>query len=92
MSNANVSRSEIRKAGKRAYDRMVAKRRVNDAVRLANAALEQLVAAISATKDDSDLDLQLNEAARDLESAIGYMTAVPEIGYLGQAHSPGAEA
>jgi hypothetical protein len=57
---------------------------LNDAVRLANAALEQLVAAIEAAEEDSDLDLQLNEAAADPQSAIGYMTAVPEVEYLGQ--------
>ena len=55
----------------------------HDAVRLANAALEQLVAAIEATEDE-DMELQLNEAADELESAIGYMTAVPEVEYLGQ--------
>jgi hypothetical protein len=57
---------------------------LHDAVRLANAALVQLVAAITATEDDSDLDLQLCEAANELRSAIGYMTAVPEVEYLGQ--------
>jgi hypothetical protein len=57
---------------------------LHEAVGLANAALKQLVAAIEATEDGSDLELQLNEAAVDLESAIGYMTAVPEINYLGQ--------
>jgi hypothetical protein len=56
---------------------------LHDAVRLANAALEQLDAAIDATKDD-DRQLQLEEAYDDLRSAIGYMTAVPEIEYLGQ--------
>jgi hypothetical protein len=56
---------------------------LHDAARLANAALEQLVAAIEATENE-DLGLQLNEAADELESAIGYMTAVPEIEYLGQ--------
>jgi hypothetical protein len=55
-----------------------------DAVRLANGAREQLIAAIEATEADSDLEMQLNEACNDLESAIGYMTAVPEIEYLGQ--------
>ncbi len=57
---------------------------LEQAVRLANAAREQLLAAILATEDGSDLELQLNEAADELESAIGYMTAVPEIEYLGQ--------
>lgn len=57
---------------------------LSEAVRLSNAALEQLMAAIDATEEDSDLELQLNEAATDLESAIGYMTAVPEVEYLGQ--------
>lgn len=57
---------------------------LHDAVRLANAALEQLVAAIEATDEDADLELQLNEAADNLESAIGYMTAVSEVEYLGQ--------
>lgn len=56
---------------------------LEEAVRLANAAREQLLASIEATEDDSDLDLQLNQAADDLESAIGYMTAIPEIEYLG---------
>lgn len=60
---------------------------LHDAVRLANAALEQLVAAIEATEDE-DLGLQLNEAADELESAIGYMTAVPEIEYLWQHIHP----
>jgi hypothetical protein len=40
----------------------------------------QLVSAIEATENNSDLESQLNEAADDLESAIGYMTAVPEVG------------
>jgi hypothetical protein len=57
---------------------------LHDAVRLANEALEQLASAIEATEGDSDLERQLNAAADDLESAIGYMTAVPEIEYLGQ--------
>lgn len=57
---------------------------LQEAVRLANAAREQLLAAIEATEADSDLETQLNEACDDLESAIGYMTAVPEIWYLGQ--------
>jgi hypothetical protein len=57
---------------------------LHDAVRLANEALVQLVSAIEATENNSDLESQLNEAADDLESAIGYMTAVPEVGYLGQ--------
>jgi hypothetical protein len=30
------------------------------------------------------MPLQLNEAADELESAIGYMTCVPEVGYVGQ--------
>jgi hypothetical protein len=59
-------------------------KQLHDAVRLANEALEQLVAAISETEDESDLELQLNEAANELESAIGYMTAVPDVEYLGQ--------
>jgi len=57
---------------------------LRDVARLTNEALELLVAAIEATEADSDLELQLNEAADDLESAIGYMTAVPEVGYLGE--------
>ena len=57
---------------------------LHEAVRLANEAREQLIAAIEATDADSDLEAQLNEACDDLESAIGYMTAVPEIEYLGQ--------
>ena len=57
---------------------------LHDAVRLANAALEQLDAAIDATEDDDDLQLQLEAAYDDLQSAIGYMTAVPEVEYLGQ--------
>jgi hypothetical protein len=40
-----------------------------EAVRLANAARAQLLAAIEATENDSDLELQLNEAADELESA-----------------------
>jgi hypothetical protein len=40
-------------------------------------------AAIEATEDE-DLGLQLNEACDELESAIGYMTAVPEVDYHGQ--------
>jgi hypothetical protein len=56
------------------------------AVRLANEARQQLIAAIESTEVEagSDLELQLNEACDDLESAIGYMTAVPEVEYLGQ--------
>jgi hypothetical protein len=64
---------------------------LHDAVRLANEALVQLVSAIEAAEKDSDLELQLNEAADELQSAIGYMTAVPEIGYLGQ-HIHAAQA
>jgi hypothetical protein len=57
---------------------------LHDAARLANEALRQLIAAIEATEAGSDMELQLNEAADELESAIGYMTAVPEAGYLGE--------
>jgi hypothetical protein len=56
---------------------------LQEAVRLANAALEQLVAAIEATEADSDLELTLQEACGELESAIGYMTCVPEVEYRG---------
>lgn len=58
-----------------------------DAVRLANEALEQLNAAVGAIDEATEYDdlyLQLEAARDDLESAIGYMTAVPEIEYLGQ--------
>jgi hypothetical protein len=56
---------------------------LQEAVRLANAAREQLLEAIEATEADSDLEMELQAAADDLESAIGYMTCVPEVGYLG---------
>jgi hypothetical protein len=65
---------------------------LHDAVRLANEALEQLVAAIGALDDDDsydDLYQQLEAASDDLKSAIGYMTAVPEVWYLGQHIHPG---
>lgn len=60
-----------------------------DAVRLANEALEQLVDALDAVlPEHDDLHGQLEEAYDDLRSAIGYMTAVPEIEYLGQHIHP----
>jgi hypothetical protein len=60
---------------------------LHDAVRLANESLKQLVAAIEALDDATEYDdlyHQLEAASDDLRSAIGYMTAVPEVEYLGQ--------
>jgi hypothetical protein len=57
---------------------------IHEAVRLANESLEFLLAAIQATESDSDLQFQFDEAYDTLCSAIGYMTAVPELEYLGQ--------
>jgi hypothetical protein len=60
---------------------------LNDAVRLANEALKQLDAAIESLDDATEFDdlyLQLEAAKDDMRSSIGYMTAVPELEYLGQ--------
>ena len=54
-----------------------------EAVRLANEALAELEAAIEAT-DEDNMRMEFEAAHDDLCSAIGYMTAIPEIAYLGQ--------